>query len=131
MTNPFQGPNLQGYVFVLKSGSNHPDHTLTIKSRMPISANFAFIEGSWQGEGPSPKNFTGSLTDGSVSTTCSWQNGMGGTNTLMGKLVPDNLRAFLWKLSGTVGVTDSGGNVVAGAGPGMVSGDGHAPLVNE
>jgi hypothetical protein len=46
-------PNLLGFVFVLKSSSNKPDHTLTILSQNFTSAEFASIQGTWQGDGPS------------------------------------------------------------------------------
>ena len=129
----FDGPSLQRVIFHLKSNNPNnpgaPDHTLAITSQTSVNANFAFIEGTWQGDGPSAKNFTGSLTDGAVSITCSWANGMGGTNTLMGKIVPGSRYvANLWVLNGNVVVTNGAGSVVAG-GPGMVSGEGRAQEV--
>jgi len=138
-------PNLKGFVFVLKSSSNKPDHTLTILSQTYNNADFASIQGTWQGDGPNPKNITGNITTqifanptpGSIQSvqqgnrliilrtlvwiTFHWANGMGGTNTLSGTLVPNGTN--IWHLNGTVVVTDSAGNVVPG-GPGEVSGDG-------
>jgi len=127
----FDGPSFVGFVFHLKSGSNAPNHTLTITSQTSVSTNFAFIQGTWQGDGPAAKEFTGSITDGIVSVTCSWANGKGGTNTLMGRIVPFSEVVVAvpgWELSGNVVVTDVTGNVVSG-GPGMVSGPGALPIV--
>jgi hypothetical protein len=125
----FDGPSFLNFVFHLKSSSNAPNHTLTITSQTSVSTNFAFIQGTWQGDGPNAKKFTGSITDGTVSITCSWANGMGGTNTLMGRVAPASRIVALpsrWELSGNVVATDAQGNVVTG-GPGMVSGEGAPP----
>src|SRR5262249_15550010 len=84
----FDGPSIQNFVFHLKSSSNAPNHTLTITSQTSVNTNFAFIQGTWQGDGPNAKNITGSITDGTVSLTASWANGMGGTNTLISRLTP-------------------------------------------
>jgi hypothetical protein len=127
----FDGLSFQSFVFNLKSSTNAPDHTLTITSQTPVSTNFAFIEGTWQGKGSAAKKFTGSITDGAVSITCSWANGMNGTNTLMGRIAPaSSIVANRWELTGNVVATDGTGNIVAG-GPGMVSGEGSAPEVFE
>src|SRR6516164_9617905 len=138
-------PNLLGFVFVLKSSSNKPDHTLTILSQSFASAEFASIQGTWQGDGPSPKDISGDITSrlytypapfiqgarqGNrfivlptfVWITFHWANGMGGQNTLSGTLVPNGTNT--WHLDGTVVVTDSAGNVIPNKGPGEVSGDG-------
>jgi hypothetical protein len=138
-------PNLKGFVFVLKSSNNKPDHTLTILSQINASVEFASIQGTWQGDGPNAKDITGNITSRLLShpalestqaqhgnrhiifptfvwITCHWANGMGGTNTLSGTLVPNG--ANIWHLNGTVIVTNSAGTVVSG-GPGDVSGDGH------
>jgi hypothetical protein len=138
-------PNLLGFVFVLKSSSNKPDHTLTILSQSFTSAEFASIQGTWQGDGPSPKDITGDITTQLVIDplpafqaarhgnriifpptpiwiTVQWgPNGMGGTNTLSGTLAPNGTN--IWHLDGTVVVTNGAGTVVPG-GPGEVSGDG-------
>jgi hypothetical protein len=83
------------------------------------------------GKRSNAKEFTGSITDGTVSITCSWANGMNGTNTLMGRIIPTSrIVANRWELTGNVVATDGAGNVVAG-GPGMVSGEGSAPEVFE
>ena len=124
----FDGPSLQGVVFTLKSSSDKPTHTLTITSQTYVSENFAFIQGTWQGDGPTAKDFTGSLTDGTVSMTCSWTNGMSGVNTLIGRVTPvSQIVANGWQFSGSVVVT-SNGAVVQG-GPGAVSGEGRPPQV--
>ena len=138
-------PNLKGFVFVLKSSSNKPDHTLTILSQNFTSAEFASIQGTWQGDGPSPKDITGDITTQLVIDpipafqaarhgnriivpptpiwiTFHWgPNGMGGMNTLSGTLAPNGTN--IWHLDGTVVVTDGAGNDVPGW-PGEVSGDG-------
>jgi hypothetical protein len=136
-------PNLLGFVFVLKSSSNKPDHKLTILSQINTSAEFATIQGTWQGDG-GPKDITGDITSRLYSypapfqvarqenrhivfpsflwITCHWPNGMSGTNILSGTLVPNGTN--IWHLNGTVVVTDSAGNVIPNKGPGDVSGDG-------
>jgi hypothetical protein len=129
----FDGPSLAGIVFHLKSNNpdnpNAPNHTLEVTSQTPISTNFAFVEGTWRGDGPNAKRFTGSLTDGAVSITCSWANGMSGTNTLMARIAPaSRIVANRWELTGNVVVADGTGNVVPG-GPGMVSGGGQAQVL--
>jgi hypothetical protein len=134
--NPFlfDGPSFQNFVFHLKSSSNAPNHILTITSQTSVNANFAFIEGTWQGDGPNAKQITGSITDGTVSLTASWANGMGGTNTLLGRLTPVVSRIPVfptgWELNGNVVVTNGQGSIVAG-GPGAVSGEGSPPQVLE
>jgi hypothetical protein len=139
-------PNLKGFVFVLKSSSNKPDHTLSILSQTFTSTDFASIQGTWQGDGPTAKDITGDITSRLytypapafsqearqgdrlivfptfVWIAFHWANGMGGQNILSGTLVPNGTN--VWHLNGTVVVTDSTGNVVPG-GPGDVSGDGH------
>jgi hypothetical protein len=130
----FDGPSFQNFVFRLKSSSNAPNHTLTITSQTSVNTNFAFIQGTWQGDGPNAKQITGSITDGSVSLTASWANGMGGTNTLVGRLAPvvSRIPVFptAWELNGNVVVTNGQGSIVAG-GPGAVSGEGSPPQVLE
>ena len=130
----FDGPSFQNFVFQLKSSSNAPNHTLTITSQTSVNTNFAFIQGTWQGDGPNAKNITGSITDGTVSLTASWANGMGGTNALVGRLTPASSRipAFppRWELNGNVVVTNAQGSIVAG-GPGAVSGEGSPPQLRE
>jgi hypothetical protein len=130
----FDGPFLQGVIFHLKSNNpgnpNAPNHTLEITSQTSVSSNFAFVEGNWQGDGPSAKRFTGSLTDGTVSLTCSWANGMSGTNTLVARVAPaSQIIANRWDLNGNVVVTNGTGSIVSGAGPGMVSGEGQAQVL--
>lgn len=126
-------PNLKGFVFVLKSSSNKPDHTLTILSQNFTSAEFASIQGTWQGDGPSSKDITGDITTQLVIDpipafqaarhgnriivpptpiwiTFRWgPNGMGGMNTLSGTLAPNGTN--IWHLDGTVVVTDASGTV--------------------
>jgi hypothetical protein len=130
----FDGPSFQNFVFHLKSSSNAPNHILTITSQISVNTNFAFIEGTWQGDGPNAKQITGSITDGTVSLTASWANGMGGTNILVGRLIPvvSRIPVFptAWELSGNVVVTNGQGSIVAG-GPGAVSGEGSPPQVLE
>jgi hypothetical protein len=130
----FDGPLFQNFVFQLKSSSNAPNHTLTITSQTSVNTNFAFIQGTWQGDGPNAKQITGSITDGTVSLTASWANGMGGTNTLVGRLIPVVSRVPTfppqWELNGNVVVTNGQGSIVAG-GPGAVSGVGSPPQVLE
>jgi hypothetical protein len=68
----FDGPSFQNFVFHLKSSSNAPNHIVTITSQTSVNTNFAFIQGTWQGDGPNAKQITGSITDGTVSLTASW-----------------------------------------------------------
>jgi hypothetical protein len=130
----FDGPSFQNFVFHLKSSSNAPNHTLTITSQTSVNTNFAFVEGTWQGDGPNAKHITGSITDGVVSLTILWANGMGGTNTLVGRLTPVVSRIPAlpprWELNGNVVVTNAQGAIVPG-GPGAVSGEGSPPQVLE
>ena len=44
-------PNLLGFQFVLISSENKPVHYLTILSQTFTSAEFATIQGTWQGQG--------------------------------------------------------------------------------
>lgn len=140
MSNGFNGPTLQGVVFELKSSTpGKPNHILTITLQQPLDATNAFIAGTWQGEGPTPKNFAGSITAGPVHITCSWPNGMmsangrTGMNALVGNVVPASRilgnPMGRWHLDGSVVVTDGEGNVVPGAGPGMVSGNEPPPAL--
>ena len=126
----FDGPSFQNFVFHLKSSSNAPNHTLTITSQTSVNTNFAFI----QGTSGAQENITGSITDGTVSLTASWANGMGGINALVGRLTPvvSRIPAFppQWELNGNVVVTNGQGSIVAG-GPGAVSGEGSPPQVLE
>ena len=142
MSNGFNGPALQGVVFDLKSSTpGKPNHTLTITLQQPLETTLAFIAGTWQGEGPNAKNFAGSITASPVHITCSWSNGMMGANgsTGMNALVGDILPASRipgnptgrWVLKGSVVVTDGQGNVVPGAGPGMVSGGEPPPPLHQ
>jgi hypothetical protein len=130
----FDGPSLQNFAFQLKSSSNAPNHTLTITSQTSVNTNFAFIQGTWQGDGPNAKQITGSITDGMVSLTASWANGMEGTNTLVGRLTPvvSRIPTFppRWELNGNVVVTNAQGSIVSG-GPGAVSGEGSPPQLRE
>ncbi len=133
-SNSFDGPFLQGIIFRLKSNNpanpNAPNHTLEITSQTPISSNFAFVEGNWKGDGPNAKKFTGSLSDGAVSLTCSWANGMSGTNTLMARVAPSSqIVANRWDLNSNVVVTNGTGMIESGSGRGMVSGEGQAQVL--
>jgi len=138
-------PNLKGFVFVLKSSSNKPDHTLTILSQNFTSAEFASIQGTWQGDGPSSKDITGDITTQLVIDpipafqaarhgnriivpptpiwiTFRWgPNGMGGMNTLSGTLAPNGTN--IWHLDGTVVVTNSAGTVVPGEPASLATGE--------
>jgi hypothetical protein len=126
----FAGPSLEGVVFSLKSNTGAPDHTLTVTAQTFVTVDFAFIQGTWQGNSPPAKSFTGSLTDGTVSMTCSWANGMSGTNTLIARITrASEIYASSWELSGNVVVTNDTGAIVPG-GPGMVTGSGSTPVVS-
>lgn len=129
----YDGPSLLNFVFQLKSSENAPDHTLTITSQTSVSRSFAFIQGTWQG-GKSQRQFTGTISDGTVRLTCSWANGMEppGANTLMGTVVPasGNAAPQRWEFSGNVIATDDQGNVTTG-GPGMVAGEGGPPVLSQ
>ena len=142
MANGFTGPSLEGLVFIVKSTtSGKPNHTLTITVQQPLDSSIAFVAGTWQGEGPNPKNFAGSITAAPSLITCSWPNGMMGANgkTGMNALVCNVVPASRipgnptgrWHLDGSVVVTDGQGNVVPGAGPGTVSGDEPPPVLHQ
>jgi hypothetical protein len=130
----FRGPSFEGFVFILKSDSAKPKHTLTITSQASIDIIIASIQGTWQGDGPNPKSFTGTIFNlNHLSVTLSWANGMSGHNTLTGKLThlapSDVLEQNLWRLDGSVTAYDANNNPIAG-GPGNVSGNGEVPLVS-
>jgi hypothetical protein len=130
----FLGPSFEGFVFILKSDSEKPNHTLTITSQTSIDFIIAAIQGTWQGDGPSAKSFAGTIFMlKNLSITLSWANGMSGHNTLTGKLthVPaiDVLQENLWHLDGSVTAFGADNNPIAGAGPGNVSGNGEPPFV--
>ena len=96
-----------------------------------MNTNFAFIEGTWHGDGPNAKQNYWFDHRRDIFLTASWANGMGGTNTLVGRLTPaSRIVAFpaRWELSGNVVVTNAQGSIVPG-GPGMVSGEGSPPEV--
>jgi hypothetical protein len=125
----FLGPSFDGFVFVLKSNdSSKANHTLTIKSQTSVDFIIASIQGTWQGDGPNAKPFGGSilrLKDLQISLT--WANGMGGHNTLTGKLTKlpaiNALEGNLWHLAGSVTAFNSDNEQVPG-GPGNVAGNG-------
>jgi hypothetical protein len=122
----FDGPSLLNVVFTLKSLENAPTHFLRIMSQTSISRNFAFIQGTWQGDGPTPKQFIGTISDGTIRLTCSWARGDDpnidvGRNTLMGTVFPADTQH--WVLVGNVVATDAEGEITSG-GPGMVTGEG-------
>lgn len=131
-TGRFLGQSFENFVFVLKSDSGKPSHTLTIKSQTSIDFIIAAIQGTWQGDGPSAKPFAGTIIRLKVlQISLSWANGMGGHNTLAGVLtkVPTNnvLEENLWHLAGSVTAYNADNEKVPG-GPGNVSGNG-APLL--
>ena len=130
----FLGPSLEGFVFILKSASGKSDHTLTITSQTSIDFLIASVQGTWQGDGPSAKNFAGTiLSVNAPSITLSWANGMNGHNTLSGRLTPVSaitvFQENAWHLNGSVTAYDANNEPITGAGPGNVSGNGHPPFV--
>ena len=133
----FLGPSFEGFVFILKSlepDSVKPNHTLTITSQTSIDFIIASIQGTWQGDGPSPKSFAGTIFKlNNLSITLSWANGMSGHNTLTGRLThlapSDVLEQNSWHLDGSVTAYGANNEPIAGAGPGNVSGNGHPPFV--
>jgi hypothetical protein len=133
----FIGPSFKGFVFILKSDSDKPNHTLTITSQTSIDLILASIQGTWQGDGPSAKNFTGTIIHprgaSHISLTLSWANGMNGHNTLAGTLthvpVTNVLEENLWHLAGNVVSYDANNNPTGG-GPGHVSGNGEPPILD-
>jgi hypothetical protein len=131
-TTTFLGPSFEGFVFVLKSDSNKPNHTLTITSQTSVDFIIASIQGTWQGDGPSAKPFGGTILRlKDLQISLSWANGMSGHNTLTGKLtkVPaiDVLQENLWHLAGSVTAFNADNEPVPG-GPGNVSGNGALPI---
>jgi hypothetical protein len=138
----FLGPSFEGFVFILKSESDKPAHKVTITSQTSIDVVLASIKGTWQGDGPSAKPFTGMIIHFprgpyKVSITLTWVNGMENTdgmyghNTLTGNLthVPATnvLLEKLWHLDGQVVAYDPSG-VPTDGGPGKVSGNGEPPI---
>ena len=132
-------PNLLGFQFVLISSENKPVHYLTILSQTFTSAEFATIQGTWQGQGGGQiHEGTGDITSELfvepipaiarhenrliepltfVRITFQWQPS---GNVLTGTLTPNGTN--IWRLDGTVAASGAGG------GPGNVSGDGQKIL---
>ncbi len=133
---PYIGPDYQGFIFTLLSGSDKPTHTLTIDAQYkePTIAKTAYITGTWQGDGE-PKAMTGVITDNGGSINCGWNNlSMNPTvhNNLVGTLSygTGNLgqvRPSAY-LKGTVTSYVYGTTTVRPGGPGNVSGEGAPPL---
>jgi hypothetical protein len=124
----YSGPSFQGLSFDLLSSNGKPAHTLTIQTQTNGFFNTAYITGTWQGDGPTARQITGTIVDinGNITITVSWANGQGGSNTLSGSITWVPELAFYqshWLLQGSVTVTDGFGNIVPGAGPGNVSGN--------
>jgi hypothetical protein len=138
--HPYNGPNYQGFVFVLVSSTpGKANHILTIAQQfyehyLPL----AYITGYWRGDSPqSQKLLEGLITGNGDGIQVSWTT-PNGTNVLTGTLTyePGSFTrppiGFIWPhalLDGEVVAYDAQGNVIPGAGPGHVSGTGTRPLV--
>jgi hypothetical protein len=142
---PYQGPNYQGFVFVLVSSTpGKANHVLTISTQ--TNENFfeqAYITGSWYGDNPSqPKAIEGVITGNGTGINCSWsppppsgsttttspqhsKNVLAGTLTYnVGKFSATT--GLIWPsayLDGDVTAYDTNGEVISG-GPGHVTGTG-------
>lgn len=135
MSNGSSVPTLQGIAFELVSSTpGKPNHILSITLQQPVDDSFAFLVGTWRGDGPNAKIIGGSIAASPVRITCSWSNGMTdpmtgmtGMNVLVGYLVPASRRpghpTGRLRLDGTVFVTDGTGALLQGKGPGQLSGD--------
>jgi hypothetical protein len=111
-----------------------PKALVVPKRIVTIDFLIASIQGTWQGDGPSAKNFVGTiLSVNAPSITLSWANGMDGHNTLSGRLTPVSaiivFQENTWHLNGSVTAYDANNEPITGAGPGNVSGNGHPPFV--
>jgi PASTA domain len=147
-------PNLKGFVFfpLISSQPGKPNHKLTILSQTFTSAEFATIQGTWEGDGPNVHDGTGDITTQLfvdptpafarhenrvivvprptlIRITFQFPNGMmspdgtqTGWNTLTSTLTPNGTN--IWHLDGTVVVRDYTGTIEQGKGPGDLSGDG-------
>ena len=138
--HPYNGPNYQGFVFVLVSSTpGKANHILTIAQQfnehyLPL----ACITGYWRGDSPqSQKPVEGLITRNGDGIQVSWTT-PNGTNVLTGTLTyePGTFTnppiGFIWPhalLDGEVVAYDAQGNVISGAGPGHVSGTGTRPWV--
>ena len=59
----YDGPDYQGFVFTLASGSGKPNHTLTITTQKREVFLAPAITGTWEGAGDgAPKSVTGAIT---------------------------------------------------------------------
>ena len=129
--HPYNGPNYQGFVFTLASGSGKPNHTLTITTQKREVFLAPPITGTWQGDG-GPESVTGVITGiNGGGIECNWstpngKNVLVGTLTYssVGKLGQVEASAYL---DGNVTAYDATGNVLSGMGPGHVYGEGYGP----
>jgi hypothetical protein len=141
-TDPYSGPDYQGFVFVLVSSVGKSNHILTIGMQVNEKLyDVAYISGLWYAEGdPSQaKSIEGAILDNGGAIKASWSppNTTGQTNVLTGSLTyyPGGfgnitfIRPWAY-LAGEVTAYDDQGNVLQGKGPGPVSGTGTTPWVN-
>jgi hypothetical protein len=71
-------PNLKGFVFfpLISSQPGKPNHKLTILSQTFTSAEFATIQGTWEGDGPNVHDGTGDITTSFSLTPPQHSHGM-------------------------------------------------------
>jgi hypothetical protein len=129
----YDGPDYQGFVFTLATGSGKPNHTLTITTQKREVFLAPAITGTWEGAGDgAPKSVTGAITGISGDgIDCSWST-PNGKNVLLGTLTYSNVGKLgqlenSAYLDGNVTAYDADGNVLPGMGPGHVYGEGYGP----
>ena len=134
----YAGPSYQGFLFILYSADNKPTHKLSIATQA-VDARFSYtasITGTWSNEDDTnPHPITGVINSDGEAINCSWPNGDGGKNNLVGTLSSYSTTGKLGQvqaqpsayLNGSVTVYDANGNVSSSMGPGNVSGEGYGP----
>jgi hypothetical protein len=135
-SDPYSGPNYEGFVFTLLSGSGKATHFLTIaKQYNEQLTNTAYITGTWQGDGD-PKAMTGAIIENGGGINCGWYNLP--TDPTVHNILIGTLSYSAGKfgqvrpsgyLEGDVTSYDANTNTVRPGGPGHVYGDGGPPAV--
>ncbi len=129
----YNGPDYQGFVFVLVSSIGKANHILTISQQLDAFGPLAGITGSWRAE-EDPTNLKpveGAISQDGTGIECQWSPPNGGTNVLAGTLTYNpgrfaRLTGLVWPsafLDAEVTSYDPQGNPT-NAGPGHVTGTG-------
>jgi hypothetical protein len=146
-TNPYSGPDYQGFVFILVSSIGKSNHVLTIGMQVNEKLyEVAYITGLWYSQNEDAfqaKPVEGAIIDNGYSIKCSWSPPPSPpAKPTVKNLVLTGSLVYYPGSFGVVGLTrpsafldgnvvayDSNNNVVEGMGPGPVSGTGTKPWV--